>query len=310
MAKTAVRQIAGGFLNVNKGAGLTSMDVLRRIKRITGQQKVGHAGTLDPDATGVLPVAIGKATKFIDHVMNGRKRYSMTVRLGSATDTYDASGEVTASSDVSSITQADVMEKLPDFSGELSQVPPMYSAIKRNGMPLYKLARQGVEVEREPRAVSVYELKMLDWSHPEFDLEIECGSGFYARSLAHDLGEALGAHAHLFSLVRTRVGEFLIDDAVTLEELQAAADRGEWAEHVRPIDAVLQHLSSISLNPLTEDQFRHGQPVRVTQREVDASRVMPGALVRIYDSDGSLIATATYDPSGPWWKPDKVIAPA
>ncbi len=310
MAPRAARQITGGFLNVNKGAGLTSMDVLRRIKRITGQQKVGHAGTLDPDATGVLPVAIGKATRFVDHVVHGRKRYSLTVRLGSATDTYDASGDVTASSDASSSTQADVMEKLPEFTGELMQVPPMYSAIKRGGTPLYKLARQGVEVEREPRAVSVYELKMSGWSHPEFDLEVECGSGFYARSLAHDLGVALGTHAHLLSLVRTRVGEFLIDDAVSLEELQAAADRGEWEKQVGPIDAVLGHLPPISLNPLTEDQFRHGQSVRATQREVDASRVTPGALVRIYDSEGSLIATATYDPSGPWWKPDKVIAPA
>ena len=160
MAKTAARQITGGYLNVNKGAGLTSMDVLRRIKRITGQQKVGHAGTLDPDATGVLPVAIGKATKFVDHVMHGRKRYSMTVRLGSATDTYDASGEVTVSSDASSITEADVAEKLPDFTGELTQIPPMYSAIKRNGTPLYKLARQGVEVgpagEGFPLAIDVH----------------------------------------------------------------------------------------------------------------------------------------------------------
>ncbi len=310
MAKTTARQITGGFLNVNKGAGLTSRDVLRRIKRITGQQKVGHAGTLDPDATGVLPVAIGKATKFIDQVMQGRKQYSMTVRLGSATDTYDASGEVTASSDASSITEADVMEKLPLFTGELKQVPPMYSAIKRNGTPLYKLARQGVEVEREPRAVSVYELTMPGWSHPEFDLEIECGSGFYARSLAHDLGEALGTHAHLLSLVRTRVGDFLIDDAATLEELQEAADQDEWEEQVRPIDAVLRHLPPISLNPLTEDEFRHGQPVRAMPRDVDASRVTPGALVRVYDSEGVLIATATYDASGPWWKPDRVIAPA
>ncbi len=310
MAKTAVRQITGGFLNVNTGAGLTSMDVLRRIKRITGQQKVGHAGTLDPDATGVLPVAIGKATKFVDHVMQGRKRYSMTVRLGSATDTYDASGVVTASSDASSITEADVAAKLPDFTGELTQIPPMYSAIKRNGTPLYKLARQGVEVEREPRAVSVYELTMPGWSHPDFDLEIECGSGFYARSLAHDLGEALGTHAHLLSLVRTRVGEFLIDDAVTLEDLQAVADRDEWEEQVRPIDFVLRHLPPITLNPLMEGQFRNGQPVRATPREVDATRVAPGALVRIYDSEGVLIATATYDPSGPWWKPDRVIAPA
>ena len=126
MAQSSVPQITGGFLNINKHAGLTSMDVLRQIKRITGQQKVGHAGTLDPDATGVLPVAIGKATRFVDHVMHGRKHYSMTVRLGSATDTYDASGEVTATSDASGITEADVAAKLPEFTGELEQVPPMY----------------------------------------------------------------------------------------------------------------------------------------------------------------------------------------
>lgn len=306
-----VPQVIGGFLNVNKDAGMTSMDVLRQIKRITGQKKVGHGGTLDPDATGVLPVAIGKATRFLELVLSGRKTYVITVRLGSSTNTYDASGEVTDSSDASGVTREMVEDALDGFRGDIEQVPPMFSALKRDGVPLYKLARQGIEVERKARPVTVYGLSIANWDHPDFGLEIDCSSGFYARSLAYDLGGAVGTHAHLTTLVRTKASGFEIGQAISLDDLESLASADRWQEDaVLPIDAVLSDLPRVAMNPLTGDQIRNGQSVRATSKEVDGANVEEGDLVRVYDSEGVFIATAEFDPSGPFWKPDKVISPA
>jgi tRNA pseudouridine55 synthase len=305
-----VPQITGGFLNVNKDPGMTSMDVLRNIKRITGQKKVGHGGTLDPDATGVLPVAIGKATRFLELVLSGRKTYVIMVNLGSATNTYDASGEVTDCSDASGVTREMIETALDSFRGDIEQVPPMFSALKRDGVPLYKLARQGIEVEREARPVTVYRLSIASWDHPEFRLEIDCSSGFYARSLAHDVGKAVGTHAHLTTLVRTKASGFEIGPAVSLADLEELASEDRWQDAILPIDVVLPDLPSVAMNPLTVDQIRNGQSVRASLKEIDATKVVEGDLVRVYDSEGMFIATAQYDPTGPWWKPDKVISPA
>lgn len=305
-----VTQINGGFLNVSKTPGMTSMDVLRQIKRITGQKKVGHGGTLDPDATGVLPVAIGKATRFLELVLSGGKTYVIMVKLGSATNTYDASGEITESSDASGVTREMVGDALDNFRGDIKQIPPMFSALKRDGVPLYKLARQGIEVEREARSVTVHRLSIASWDHPAFGLEIECSSGFYARSLAHDVGAAVGTHAHLTTLVRTKASGFEIDSAVSLDDLESLASEERWQDAILPIDVVLSEFPSVNMNPLTEDQIRNGQSVRATSREVDTTNVQEGDLVRVYDSDGAFIATAQYDPTGPWWKPDKVISSA
>ena len=305
-----VTQITGGFLNVSKTPDMTSMDVVRQIKRITGQKKVGHGGTLDPDATGVLPVAIGKATRFLELVLSGDKTYVIMVKLGSATNTYDASGEITESSDASGVTREMVGDALDNFRGDIKQIPPMFSALKRDGVPLYKLARQGIEVEREARPVTVHRLSIASWDHPAFGLEIECSSGFYARSLAHDVGAVVGTHAHLTTLVRTKASSFEINSAVSLDDLESLANEERWQDVILPIDVVLSELPSINMNPLTEDQIRNGQSVRATSREVDTTNVEEGDLVRVYDSGGAFIATAQYDPTGPWWKPDKVISPA
>ena len=286
------------------------MDVLRQIKRITGQKKVGHGGTLDPDATGVLPVAIGKATRFLELVLSGRKTYVIMVKLGNATNTYDASGEITDSSDASGVTREMIENALDSFRGDIKQVPPMFSALKREGVPLYKLARQGIEVEREARPVTVYRLSVVSWNHPEFGLEIDCSSGFYARSLAHDVGVAVRTHAHLTTLVRTKASGFEIEPAVSLDDLESLANEDRWEDAILPIDAVLSDLPRVAMNPLTEDQIRNGQSVRATSKEVVDMNVQEGDLVRVYDSEGAFIATAQYDSAGPWWKPDKVISPA
>ena len=304
-----VTQITGGFLIVSKTPDMTSMDVVRQIKRITGQKKVGHGGTLDPDATGVLPVAIGKATRFLELVLSGDKTYVIMVKLGSATNTYDASGEITESSDASGVTREMVGDALDNFRGDIKQIPPMFSALKRDGVPRYKLARQGIEVEREARPVTVHRLSIASWDHPAFGLEIECSSGFYARSLAHDVGAVVGTHAHLTTLVRTKASSFEINSAVSLDDLESLANEERWQDAILPIDVVLSELPSINMNPLTEDQIRNGQSVRATSREVDTTNVQEGDLVRVYDSGGAFIATAQYDPTGPWWKPDKVISP-
>lgn len=296
----------GGFLNVDKPAGMTSMDVIRVIRRLTGQRKVGHGGTLDPDATGVLPICIGRATRFIERFVRGRKVYEASARFGTATDTYDASGRVTAEVDASTITREDIDAVLPRFTGAISQVPPMYSAVKVDGVRLYKLARAGKEVEREARDVVVYSLEITNWEptsgeiasggSPTLGLRIECGSGFYARSLVYDLGLALDNAAHLAGLVRSQVGPFKLADAVTLDEIEQAADAGDWERLLYPIDAALMELPAVVLDPIQEEAVSHGQSVQ-SGIEGDGSRepLAEAAEVRAYNRDGELIALMSYE---------------
>jgi tRNA pseudouridine55 synthase len=295
-----------GFLNVNKARGPTSTEVVRRVKRLTGQRKVGHAGTLDPEATGVLPVCIGRATRFAEAVVDAGKLYAMTVRLGASTDTYDASGAVTREADPSGIDRAAVEAALTRFRGEVDQVPPMYSALKRDGRPLYEIARAGGTVERAPRRVSIRRLELTGWSPPDIDLEVESGRGFYARSLANDLGEALGNAAHMLSLERRRAGPFLIEDSVTLDRFEELVKLGNWTEVLRPPDFVLGGLPRVELDPLAEEHLLHGQPVPATR--VAPGSLAPGDRARVYSSDGRFLALARYDPAGPWWRPDRVVA--
>lgn len=277
------------------------MDVIRVIRRVTGQRKVGHGGTLDPDATGVLPICIGRATRFIDRFVRGRKVYEATARFGTATDTYDASGRVTAESDASAITREAIEALLPRFKGEISQVPPMYSAVKKDGVRLYKLARAGKEVDREARDVVVYSLETTSWEitsrePPTLGLRIECGSGFYARSLVHDLGLALNNTAHLAGLVRSQVGPFTLNDAVTLDEIEQAKNAGEWERLLYPIDAALMELPAVVIDPLQEEAVSHGQPVDLAIGGDGSKQTLAEtAEVRAYNRDGDLIALMSYD---------------
>jgi len=210
-----------GILNLYKPAGITSMTAVTRVKRALKLGKAGHAGTLDPAATGVLLVCIGKATKLFDALQAHDKEYVGTVRLGIETDTYDAAGRQLQSRAVPPLTAADLDAALDAFRGEIRQVPPMYSALKRDGRPLYKLAREGQTVEREARTVTVRELELLQTDLPRLRLRVLCTRGTYIRSLAHDLGVALGCGAHLESLERTRSGPYRSADALPLEELEA-----------------------------------------------------------------------------------------
>lgn len=300
-------RFAGGFLNINKPIGWTSTDVVRKVKRVTGVKKVGHCGTLDPIATGVLPVCMGVATRFAETVLLGNKAYRLTVRLGTATDTYDSTGSITREADASAVTETQTRAILPQFSGLISQAPPAFSAIKRGGKPLYQLARAGEEVITEPRHVEVFKLELTSWAPPEVALDIECGHGFYARSLANDIGVALGSAAHLSGLVRTKAGRFELKDACDMEDLEKMAAEGRWRELVLPLDFTLQHLRAAVLDPLKQEMVWNGQSLpsgALGEKPGDFAR---GAQVRAYSQEGDLIAVLTCEPPGMGWRPGTVI---
>jgi tRNA pseudouridine55 synthase len=241
-----------GILNIDKPAGRTSYGVVAAVKRLTGERRIGHTGTLDPAATGVLPVCLGRATRVIEFFSDTSKTYRAIIELGVATDTYDSSGRVTHRSDPSPIHRAAVESALASFRGAIRQTPPMYSAVKYKGRPLYKLARAGVTVERKPRPVTVHRLELVDWQPPSVTLEIDCGKGTYIRSLAHDLGQTLGCGAHLKNLVRTRCGVFNIKDSVSLSLLEEAFRCGYGESYLHPVDIALRDYDAVIVDGATE----------------------------------------------------------
>jgi tRNA pseudouridine55 synthase len=256
-----------GVLLLNKAAGVTSNTALQQAKRLFFAAKAGHTGSLDPLATGVLPLCFGEATKFSQYLLDADKRYRSTFSLGVSTETGDADGEIIASADASGISREMVEQALKRFVGEIEQIPSMYSAIKHQGQPLYKLAREGKTVEREPRRVQVYSITVLDFvpgNPASVDVDIHCSKGTYVRTIAEDLGEALGCGAHVQRLHRSQAGPFRDEDALTLESLEA--ERGEQRaevldHHLLPADAPVQAMPSLSLPEQSAFYFRQGQPV-------------------------------------------------
>lgn len=255
---------------------------------------MGHAGTLDPMATGVLIICLGGATRLSEYAMHTTKRYRATVRLGSTTDTYDAEGEVLTQTDASHITRTDVEQALLPFIGEIEQYPPMYSAIKQGGHKLYELARAGEVVERQARLVTIERLTLEAWSSPEFVLDVVCSSGTYIRSLAYDLGEALGVGAHLSGLVRTASGAFHLEDAVDLESLLADDD---WAQHLWTPERALADWPALHLSAEDADHVLHGRAIQ--------GYTAAGEMACAYAPDGQLIAILKADAL--LWKPHKVF---
>ncbi len=292
-----------GILNINKPKGLTSHDVVDEIRRVTGMKKVGHAGTLDPLATGVLLVCVGKATRVARFLMQSPKTYRAVIRLGISTDTYDAEGRVVRSVPEVKVTREEVEKALEKFRGVIEQVPPMYSAIKIGGKRLYELARQGKEVPRKPRRVEIYRLELLEWDNPFLTVEVECSPGTYIRSLAHDLGEELGCGAHLAKLTRTRSGKFTLEKAVTLEQVREAAAAGKLKSLLHPIDSALEDLPSVTLEPGEEKRFRMGQKVRGQSVEGEPLQ----GLHRIYAFNGCFLGLAEWDPEANAWQPRMVL---
>lgn len=242
-----------GFIVIDKPVGLTSHDIVARVRRILGQKKAGHTGTLDPFATGVLPVALGEGTKAIPFLDEAVKEYRATMVLGAATDTQDYTGTVEKEGDWTRFLSEEVREALSSFLGKGTQIPPMYSAVKQGGVPLYRLARKGHEVEREPRDIEIHSITIELIDLPRIDFTVSCSRGTYVRTLAHDLGERLGCGAHLASLRRMRSGPFDLSRAVTLDELSGLQEKGAAGLIcVSPNDA-LGHLSQIELR---DDEVR------------------------------------------------------
>ena len=211
-----------GIFNIDKAAGITSMEVVRQVKRQCSQRHVGHGGTLDPAATGVLPVCLGQATRLMQFLVDSNKDYLATIHLGITTDTYDAQGRVVEERDPSGVTPESFEAALCSHRGTIQQTPPMYSALKRQGRRLHQLARAGIQVERAPRTVEVMRLELIQWEPPLATLSILCSRGVYIRSLAHDMGQLLGCGAHLAQLRRLRTGPFHVDQAVSIERLREA----------------------------------------------------------------------------------------
>ena len=298
------RSISGGILNIDKPYGMTSMQVVRRIKRAGSFKRVGHAGTLDPIATGVVPVCFGPATRVMEYLLDGAKRYCGEILIGVSTDTYDAMGQVVAESDASAITSDQVRDALAQFRGEISQVPPMFSALKRDGKRLYDLARKGIEVEREPRPVSVYGIELTGWKPPVATVRVDCGRGFYMRSLAHDVGQMLGCGGHLKSLVRIKTGPFHLDEAVTLEEAEIGFEDGSWADLVYSPDVALGSLRTIIAGSRTRTAVNNGRPLAP---EVSFQPSQPKERCRVYGVDGEFLAIVRFDPDRQRWVPNKVF---
>jgi tRNA pseudouridine55 synthase len=287
-----------GFVNVNKPHGMTSHDVVARTRRTLGLKKVGHAGTLDPMATGVLILCLGGATRLSEYVMDTPKRYRATVRLGVETDSYDADGQVIAERDASGITRKDVERLLPTFVGDIEQIPPMYSAIKQRGRKLYELARAGEVVEREARRITIHQCEMVDWSPPLVALEVACSPGTYIRSLAHDLGNALGVGASLAGLERTMSGSFTIAEAVPLDEF---LDDPDWRNYVKTAAHALADYNRLTLTGSAVNDIYNGRAISKTKDIAD------GTLAMGYDLGDQLLAVLRAE--GTFWKPIKVFYP-
>lgn len=298
-----------GIINVYKERGFTSHDAVAKLRGILRQKKIGHTGTLDPDAEGVLPVCLGKATKVCDLLTDKTKEYRAVLLLGIVTDTQDITGETLEERDVS-CTEDQVRSCIGCFVGTQEQIPPMYSALKVNGKKLYELARQGMEVERKPRTIEIHEIRIERLELPEVTMTVKCSKGTYIRTLCHDIGQALGCGGCMKSLLRTQAGMFSVENSVTLDEIERYRDEGRLEEIVHPVDSVFHHLPRLvlgekagrlvqngnALEPavlrecrfLTEDGRRQEGGFSSWKRE-------DGALVRLYGGDGRFLAVYKWD---------------
>ncbi len=297
-----------GILNLNKPAGLTSFAVVARVRRVTGQRQVGHAGTLDPLATGVLPIFLGTATRVMEYLSDQVKSYRAGVQFGVTTDSYDAEGAVTSTQDASGVTREMVEQALAPFRGEVRQTAPLYSALKYHGQPLYKYARKGQSVPLKERTIQISSLELIDWQPPLVTLEITCGKGTYIRSLAHDLGQALGVGAHLKSLVRLKVGPFDLADAIGLSTLEQACSTGQAEDLLYPADYVLTGFPAIVVANQQTCNLLHGSPLSLgDQQSLTANPPSPGDRVRAYDEAGNFLGILRYEADRALWQPEKVF---
>lgn len=278
-----------GIINVYKEKGFTSHDVVAKLRGIVGQKKIGHTGTLDPDATGVLPVCLGKATKLCDLLTDKNKTYEAVLLLGKTTDTQDITGEVLEEKSTEALTEEKVREAIEGFIGDYEQIPPMYSALKVNGKKLYELAREGKVIERKARPVKILDIQILEIDLPKVRMEVSCSKGTYIRTLCHDIGEKLGCGGCMESLIRTRVSTFRIEDAKTLDEIETLKQEGKLAELLVPIDAMFPFYPKITVKDDWKAFAKNGNPLDLKMLK-EACGQDEETQVRLYDESGKFIA--------------------
>ena len=290
-----------GIFNINKPTAMTSHDVVAIIRKHLKQKHVGHAGTLDPLASGVLPICVGQATRVAEYLNESGKAYQADINFGTATDTYDAEGTITATASTADLTLNMIQETLEQFRGPQMQNPPLYSAIKIQGQPAYKRARAGEVIVLEPRPIVIHLLEILEWIPPRLTLAIECSKGTYIRSLAHDLGMQLGCCAYLEALVRTRSGPFTLSDSITLEQFADAVETNSIQHYSFPLDKALEQYPAMKLDVETAERIKHGN---IFNNPVANN----SGLARVYDTNGAFIAIAEWNEEQQAWQPKKVFA--
>ena len=278
-----------GVLLIDKPKGFTSFDVIAVVRKLTGQRKTGHTGTLDPNATGVLTVLLGSATKAQDIILNHDKSYVAGFKLGLTTDTLDIWGTVTSKSE-SRVSRADVERLIPKFSGEIEQVPPMYSAVKKDGQRLYDLARRGIEVERKARKVTVYKLALTDFDEEtqEGTLEISCSKGTYVRTIIDDLGTSLGTGAVMTALRRTFACGFSIDDCITLDDLKLLSEKGEAQTALRSVESLFYDCAEVKISDGQAKRFSNGGALDITRTALKKAEDIDGKIYRVKNADSFL----------------------
>ena len=281
-----------GILNVYKEKGYTSHDVVAKLRGIVGQKKIGHTGTLDPDAEGVLPVCLGKATKVCDLLTDKDKTYRAVLLLGKTTDTQDLTGEVLNESDTCFLNEKEVETAIQGFVGEYRQIPPMYSALKVNGKKLYELAREGKVIERKARTVYIREIRILSIELPRVTMEVTCSKGTYIRTLCQDIGEKLGVGGCMKSLLRTQVGRFTLEDSKTLQNIQELKENGSLEQILIPVDSLFEDYRRVQVDKKQEPLLYNGNMFYMEgQKDVPYDEEM----VRVYDCDGKFVAIYRYN---------------
>lgn len=301
-AKSARPTRFHGILVIDKPAGWTSHDVVARARRLLGERHIGHGGTLDPAATGVLPLAVGDATKVLEYLSDASKTYLAEITFGVETDSYDQDGRVIRVKPADDLSLSDVERALTALTGEIDQIPPMHSALKVGGRRLYEFARAGQEIERAPRRITINELRLVDWHSSVATVIVDCSKGTYVRSIARDLGEALGVGAHLSNLVRLRTGPFTLDDAWTLAELMEIDLAAEWPTVAIHPDEVIANRPVLLLAGLGAASWENGGQLFSTGGD--------DGPVRVYDADGNWLGVGRFDSDRGAWRPVKVVRTA
>lgn len=295
-----------GIINVYKEAGYTSHDVVAKLRGICRQKKIGHTGTLDPDAVGVLPVCLGNATKLCGMLTDQKKEYIATLHLGIRTDTQDGSGKILEEREVSA-SPSEVRDVILSFQGDSMQVPPMYSALKVNGKKLYELAREGREVERGARSITIYELEILEEAHPEYVIRVKCSKGTYIRTLCNDIGEKLGCGGIMAKLVRSKVGEFEVETARTLDKLQSLSDQGRFSEAVIPIEKMFETYPALTVRESAFKAIQNGNQLKRSDFTKETAEILDGQKIRVYSHQSIFYGVYRYDKKRELFSPVKMF---